>query len=284
MLQDFQHIRSRARINQQLDRKYDDVLHKFSQEIAEVQRIFNLHKDAPPHAINMPPVAGAVKWARSLFQQVKSTVVSFQQRPGLLDSEMGRQAGASYLEVAREILGYEKTLHKEWCLEAEDALPKLLQHNILKEGQDESLPRSAATDKSKVPQQTGQTLAFNATSRLQVDYSNELRLLLAEAKYLDILELEVPQILVNITLQEEKHHQLRQTLRILTERLHKVLSSLDSPTQALLEPHLRELAAAFQPGVYRLNWNSLGVADFAERCTQALSKFQSVLIPVQVSR
>ena len=170
MLQDFQHIRSRAKINQQLDRKYEDVLHKFVQEVAEVHRIFNLHKDAPPHAINMPPVAGAVKWARSLFQRVKSTVVSFQQRPTLLESAVGKEASARYMDVAREIRTYEKTLHKEWCLAAEDALPRLLNCNILalgRPGGSNLQPSSAATSRMKPSTATREVLQLTPTPTSQ---------------------------------------------------------------------------------------------------------------------
>ena len=286
MLQNVQHIRSRETINRQLEMKYEDVLEKFCQELSEVQLIFHRHKDDPPHAIHMPPVAGPVKWARSLFHRVKATVLSFKQRPSLLQSPSDQDASARYLEVAREIRTYEKTLHKEWCLRAEQQLPLELSMNVLKFiGERRVLPtvpsKQRRISSCKKHESKVEVMILTSASRFQVNYTAELRNLIAEAKYLDIFELEVPEALVNITLQD-KHQQLRHELRMLTDRLESTLSRMTAPVEALLERHVLDLAASIQPGVQRLNWNSLGVGDYIERCLQALSKFESVLVPVLV--
>ena len=96
MLQNFQHVRSREAINRQLRLKYDDVLTKFCQELDDVDKIFQQHRAHPPAPISMPPVAGAAKWARGLFQRVKATILLFQQRPALLESAAGQEASQRY--------------------------------------------------------------------------------------------------------------------------------------------------------------------------------------------
>ncbi|EDQ84604.1 uncharacterized protein MONBRDRAFT_30113, partial [Monosiga brevicollis MX1] len=294
MLQNFQHIRSRETINRQLELKYEDVLAKFAQEVAEVKRIFYEQKADPPHAVNMPPVAGSVKWARSLFERIKSAIIKFQERPSLLESEAGRLVSAQYLEVARDIHGYERTLHKEWSLGAEERLPRMLAENVLTltAGPGSNGPLASASTARAASSRAAALAAnvdvipdpsalFNRHTRLKVNYLPELRILMAESKYLDILELQVPEKLVNLTLQDEKHHQLQHQLQLVIDRLHGVLSSLDAASERLLALHLKQLTICIYPGLTRINWTSLGVADFASRCEDAMDRFETVWNPIQ---
>lgn len=93
--------------------------------------------------------------------------------------------------------------------------------------------------------------------------------------------LAVPESAVNVTLQEEKHAEFIDALQKMVERFHAVVKALDPATERLLRRHLDDLSVVVLPGLQRLNWNSLGIADFAVRCNQALSKFEAILIPVQ---
>lgn len=71
MLQRFQHIRSRECIDRRLRDKYDDVLRKFVEEVNAVDLLFNQQRSRPPVALNLPKTAGAIQWARALFQRIK---------------------------------------------------------------------------------------------------------------------------------------------------------------------------------------------------------------------
>lgn len=49
-------------------------------------------QDAPPLTRNMPPVAGSVKWSRSLFARVKQTMQKLQDvEAELLQGETGQE-------------------------------------------------------------------------------------------------------------------------------------------------------------------------------------------------
>lgn len=78
MLRNFEGIRSRAAINDQLKKKIDNVLDKFGEELEVVAELFHAHKDNPPISKNQPVVAGSIKWAQSLFLRVKRTILKFQ--------------------------------------------------------------------------------------------------------------------------------------------------------------------------------------------------------------
>lgn len=54
--------------------KFNDILEQFAREIDQTVEIFDKHRDSPPVTKNQPPVAGAIKWARSLLARVKQTM------------------------------------------------------------------------------------------------------------------------------------------------------------------------------------------------------------------
>ena len=52
------------------------------------------NRESPPISKNQPPVAGAIMWARSLFQRIKGTVLRFQTMKELFDSDAGKAVSA----------------------------------------------------------------------------------------------------------------------------------------------------------------------------------------------
>ena len=52
--------------------------------------IFMKNKANPPLNKNQPPVAGAIYWERSLFHNIKITIIRFLEVPEMLESEQGK--------------------------------------------------------------------------------------------------------------------------------------------------------------------------------------------------
>ena len=44
---------------------------------------------------------------------------------------------------------------------------------------------------------------------------------------------------------------------------------------------MRELRRVIRPGAKRLNWNSLGINDFIQKCDSAIGKFESLVNQIQ---
>ena len=268
MLQDFRSIRTRDAINAQLQKKYSDVLTKFCEEVDDVKILFLKDKDAPPINKSQPPVAGAIRWAFSLFLRIKATVLRFQSKPEMLQDENGKDAIKKYITVARQLRAYQTKLHEDWCAAADKRLPDLLRMALLK---------------NMTPGQEGPLvgdLVLSAKASFGINYSPELIELIAEAKHLDMLTLAVPEIAVNVTLQEERHLEYIDALETVLARARTTLSSMNDATTALLRDHLKDLAVVMAPGLRRLNWNSLGILDYSKRCAAALSRFEGVLFSV----
>lgn len=59
------------------------------------------------------------------------------------------------------------------------------------------------------------------------------------------------------------------------------IDALSSVERELMERKLEELEGCLQPGFTILNWNSLGIAEFAAACNKAIATFQQLVKQVQ---
>ena len=90
MLHKFKNIHARDAINATMMKKFDEILGTFEKEVDQINELFLNEKDDPPIPKSQPPVAGAINWSRSLFQRIKQTVLRFQTKKELIDSEAGK--------------------------------------------------------------------------------------------------------------------------------------------------------------------------------------------------
>lgn len=56
---------------------------------------------------------------------------------------------------------------------------------------------------------------------------------------------------------------------------YRALAGVPPTEQELLAPMCAELEASLEPGLTVLNWNSLGISDFAQQCHKAVNEFNT---------
>ena len=94
MLHKFKNIHTRDAINTTMMKKFNEILKAFEKEVDEINELFEDNCSRPPISKSQPPVAGAISWSRSLFQRIKHTVLRFQTKKELIDSEAGKAVSA----------------------------------------------------------------------------------------------------------------------------------------------------------------------------------------------
>ncbi|KAI4536193.1 hypothetical protein MG293_013585 [Ovis ammon polii] len=261
MLLKFKHIRSREAINRQMMMKFNDILAQYCKEIDIVNKIFVQNLDNPPLYKNHPPVAGAIYWERSLFFRIKHTILRFQEVEEILDSDGGREVKQKYLEVGRMMKDYEDRKYEQWKEMTEQILPTLMKKSLLTK-------TSAAGDDALNPDRVA---AFS------INFSPALREIINETKYLEQLGFPVPELARNVALQEDKFLRYTDGIQRMLDHYHTLTGTLNEAESLLLDDHSQELLRVFRSGYKRLNWNSLGIADYITRCKQAIGKFESLV-------
>ena len=108
LLQNFRSIESRESINRQMMMKYSDILEQFRKEIDVVRELFLKNRDNPPCGKNVPPLAGKIQWARTLFFRVKKTMLKLQTAQDMMQQEQGKAITKLYVSVGEEMRDFER--------------------------------------------------------------------------------------------------------------------------------------------------------------------------------
>uniref|UniRef100_A0A803XS79 Dynein axonemal heavy chain 10 n=1 Tax=Meleagris gallopavo TaxID=9103 RepID=A0A803XS79_MELGA len=219
-----------------------------SQKNSKKIQIFVQNLTDPPLFKNHPPLAGAIYWSRSLFYRIKHTIVRFREVEGLLASERGKEVKQIYLKVARRMKEYEDQKYNQWREETEKMLPLLLEKTLL--------------------------IVVIGGVQFLVNFSPRLQEIITETKYMEQLGFPVPEIARNVALQEDRYLSYADGLKHMLDDYHNVVGTLNEAETKLLDDRIQELWKVFKLGQRRLNWNSLGIADFIVRCKQAIRKFE----------
>jgi dynein heavy chain, axonemal len=255
LLQKFKHIKTRETINKQMMAKFSDILVRYEDEVKQVKHLFEQHRDNPPVFKNQPPVAGAIAWSKALFHRIKKSIIRFQSYENMMNEGNGPMVTKYYVTVGRMVREFENGLFEGWKLRVEDAVVLHMKNPILRE----------------------------ENKKIVVNFSKDLQAVIREAKYLDRMGLTVPENALNVALQEEKYIEYVEGLKVMLAHYHSVVASLTTAECELLNGKMRELEDTIRFGFDPLNWNSLAIKDYIERCTRHINEFSTMLKQVQMS-
>ncbi|XP_056113379.1 dynein axonemal heavy chain 10 [Rhinichthys klamathensis goyatoka] len=276
LLLKFKHIRSRDAINNQLMKKFNDILAQYCKEMDLLNDIFMKLQDNPPLNKNHPPVAGAIVWERFLLDRIKYPIKRFKEARDLMYTEEGKVVESKFLEVALRMRDYEVELYNHWKAETTETLPLLMKRNVL------IMVNSAGTvyEDSIQPNATAQG-RLEKDVHYSVNFAPELQEIISETKYLDHLGILLPNEAQNVALQEDRFLRYKIELKKLVNHYHSLMDNLNDAESSLMADQVQELRRVLSLGCKRVNWNCLGIPQFIQRGNQATSKFESLVNQIQ---
>ena len=115
LLKRYQTILQRKSLRMDLDSKFAVIFHSYGLDLLNVQELYQRTKHRPPVARNMPPVAGAIAWARHLLDRIQSPMRKFQTNKQLLASRESKKIIKTYNKVARTLVAFEYLWYEAWC-------------------------------------------------------------------------------------------------------------------------------------------------------------------------
>uniref|UniRef100_A0A672KU77 Dynein heavy chain 10, axonemal-like n=1 Tax=Sinocyclocheilus grahami TaxID=75366 RepID=A0A672KU77_SINGR len=268
LLLKFKHIRSRDAINNQLMKKFNDILAQYCKEMDLLNDLFMKLKDSPPLNKNNPPVAGAIIWERFLLDRMRYPIRRFKEAREMMDSEEGKAVVSKFLEVAMRMRDYEVELFNQWKAETNQTLSLLMKRSVL------IMVNSAGAVCVDSTQ-------LNTDVCYSVNFAPELQEIISETKYLDHLGILTPSEAQNVALQEDKFLRHIKGLNKLVNRYHSLMDNLNDAEFSLMADQVQELRRELSFGCRRVNWNFLGIPQFVQRGNQATSKFESLVNQIQ---
>ncbi|KAL4712607.1 hypothetical protein ACJJTC_007202 [Scirpophaga incertulas] len=128
----FLELDTRESIRKELSTKFDLVMRQFIKEITNIEDRFTRYRKNPPLLRNHPPMAGAIYWARALFNKMKQPIMKFQKVPELNKCEQKKEAFLQYKTFSKVLKEYEDSKYQEWVKPASDFVDNIMKRNILK--------------------------------------------------------------------------------------------------------------------------------------------------------
>ncbi|XP_063229306.1 dynein axonemal heavy chain 10 [Bacillus rossius redtenbacheri] len=132
MLMKFKNVETQPMLKNQLQTKFEVIMGRFCQEIAQIEDKFEKGKSSPPLLRNHPPMAGAIFWCQALFNQLKKLVLDFQDAEELKDSKLKEEAFVRYLKLGKQMKAFEKEKYDGWKKQALKAIDATMNKPVLK--------------------------------------------------------------------------------------------------------------------------------------------------------
>ncbi|XP_027537399.1 dynein heavy chain 5, axonemal isoform X11 [Neopelma chrysocephalum] len=248
MLQKFE---SRLQIpNLGIDEKYQKTFQNYGHDIETVCKIYSRHKQDPPLARNLPPIAGKILWARHLFHRIQEPMETFQRHPAVLQTPDGKRIIRNYNKVAKVLMKFEVIYHREW----------LQQIELIKRG-------LQATLLVKAPE----------TGELFVNFDPQILTLIRETDCMAHMCLEIPPFASIIQHQRDWYKKIVNNLHVMLAEYKRIKLKIQHPIEQLMVPRLANVDDAIQPGLMLLTWTSLNIEKYINTVFYKLAGLELLL-------
>ncbi|KAG2469024.1 DYH10 protein, partial [Polypterus senegalus] len=244
MLLNFKYNHSRPAVRSQLRKKHNEILVKYAQEIDTISNMFEQNRDNPFLSKNNPPVAGSIVWEKSLFRHLKHTIFRLMEDKEIMNTDQGKEVRSMYIQIGIQMRQYEVAQYLKWHETAEQFIPSLLTQSLLLK-----YKTSKTEDVSDDMFISVKTELDLKNIQYTINFSPEVKEIILEAKYMDLLGFSVPELVRHVALQENKFYRI------------------DSDY--------------FLPGKLNIAEIWLGISNYIDRCMKAIAKFKRLLNQVK---
>ncbi|NXI37002.1 DYH9 protein, partial [Galbula dea] len=185
----------------------------------------------------MPPVAGALGWARELQARIQLPFDHFKSIPQLcLDSAEGRRVLEKYEEMLQLLKRYQEKLYVNWTQTvSETSLHNLTQPLLHRDPE---------------------------TKLISVNFDPQLVSVLREVSYLSGSQLgAIPPLAAEIYSSKEVYRQMVASLELMVNRYNKVLKTVLEVEYPLIQGQLQDIDLKLKEAEETLTWKMEGVWD-----------------------
>uniref|UniRef100_A0A8C3PRY4 Dynein axonemal heavy chain 9 n=1 Tax=Calidris pygmaea TaxID=425635 RepID=A0A8C3PRY4_9CHAR len=223
--------------------RYSVLISMFSSALDHARLIYARHIHAelehgsPPVHKNMPPVAGALAWARELRSRIQVPFGHFRHIPHLcLDSAEGRRVIQKYEEMIQLLNRYQEKLYVDWS----QTVSEKSQYNLTQ-------PLIRRDPETKL---------------ITVNFDPQLVSVLREVRYLSGSPMgAIPPMAAEIYSSKESYRKIVANLELMVNRYNKVLKRVLEVEYPLIQRQLWDIDLKLKEAEETLNWKMEGAWD-----------------------
>eukprot|EP00741_Cyanophora_paradoxa_P016051 tig00000042_g15496.t1 len=240
LIDSFEGLLEREALAADLEKKYPTLIHAYTGELKMIAEEFARHKEDPPMATNLPPVAGALLWCQGLKERAelmdrfKAAAPQSYARASW-EGEDGRELQKVHERLVADLAGFMREQYAEWEKGVEDVSQEKLKQSLLRKGKGKDL---------------------------LVNFNPALVKLLREVKYFQLLKLDIPDSAMQIFKKAEVFRTQIGNLDLITQTFNTMMATMLDVEYPLVAKQLDTVSKLLEKGQKNLNWKSLGIGDF----------------------
>lgn len=255
LLESFEGLVERPIIRDELHLKKIPLIKGYMEDLHTIQDLFHQSKDKPLIDKNLPPVAGALAWCRTLRTRAEEPITKLREITQDVQGKEIDEAEKVFAAVIAKLKEYEHTKIVKWNQDVQ------------------------ATSDAKLMQALLQR--DNETRLLTVNFDSVLVCLLREVKYLLLLELDVDASALEIYQKAEQYRVQIGNLDLVVHMYNDMVKTLHMVERPLVEKDIAHIDDVLEKGIAELNWKSAQVDDFAK---EAITTVKQVYDTVQIMK
>ncbi|XP_068088806.1 dynein axonemal heavy chain 8 [Hyperolius riggenbachi] len=226
------------------------ILQHYVGLLEATKKTYQLQKEDPLVARNMPPVTGKILWARHLFRRINQPITYLNDNSDILSSPEGTAAVRLYNRISYALVELEVLYHKAWV---------------------------ADIIQLKLALQATLFIHHPETKELLVNFDPNIRVIIRETKCMMKLGLEVPAEALQLLAMEENLMANHKKLQLLL-RNYKDLYSLIHPLFAhLMIGPVKKVESVLRRGVTLINWSSLRLGSFIKEAFASMQEYRQLI-------
>uniref|UniRef100_A0A8C2TFR5 Dynein axonemal heavy chain 8 n=1 Tax=Coturnix japonica TaxID=93934 RepID=A0A8C2TFR5_COTJA len=245
----FQNLRMPC-LQEEVTHTIASILKHYVAELEAIKKIYQIQKDDPPLARNMPPVAGKILWVRQLFRRINEPINYFQKNSSILTSPEGKTVVRLYNRVAYVLVQFEVVYHNAWMKEMSE-----LQY----------------------PLQATVFVRHPETGKFLVNFDPQIPEIVRETKCMIKLGLEVPEQAKKIAKVEDKLKSYKLRLEGLLQHYEELCQDTRTIFVSLMAPKMQKMEAVLRQGLTMLTWSSVTLDSFFQEADEVLCMFKQFL-------
>ncbi|XP_044176214.1 LOW QUALITY PROTEIN: dynein axonemal heavy chain 5-like [Acropora millepora] len=237
-------------LKETIQEKYERILMYFGRDIDTIQKIYQRHRNDPPIAWDLPPIAGKIAWARQMYRRIQEPMEMFQKYPTILQNPEAKKVIKNYNKLAKVLLEFELLYHQAWMRQVE----------VAKSGLQASL-----------------LVRHPETKELFVNFDPQIITLIRESECMVRLGLDIPFGAQTLMQKRETIKKNYNRLELLITESGRVLRRIPIAFKPLMSPHLAKVDAAIEPGLTMLNWTSLSLDTYIDSVYDSLKELELLI-------
>ncbi|XP_046878072.1 dynein axonemal heavy chain 8-like [Hypomesus transpacificus] len=230
------------------------IFQHYVSELEYVKKLYQTHREDPPLARNMPPVAGRIVWVKQLYRRIEEPIDYIQKNSNILSTAEGKEVVKMFNRTAAVFVEFELLYYRAWIREVTQ-LQYALQATLL--------------------------VRHPSTGKLLVNFDPNITEIIRETKCMLKMGLEVPDQALRMVKTERTIKSNRLRLETILAHYEETCEKIPAFFYNMMASKIKNVECVLRHGLVLLNWSSLILDNFFKNVDVAMADLTQVLQKVR---